>query len=126
MDKLGKEANVATGNAHGMDKVANEAKENGEENHFGYLFGIMVEKGSEYPEGDPRRYFKYRVVFQGNNVKDQTWDVALFNEMQSTPATLEASKIADIYSHASLDMTYKRKMWNKHIFKLNSEDLLCT
>ena len=80
------------------DKVADEAKEKGEEIHFGYLFGIMVEKGSEYPEGDARRYFKYRVVFQGNNVKDQNWDVALFNEMQSTPATLEASKIADIYS----------------------------
>ena len=72
---------------------------NGEQEvHFGYLFGIMVEKGSEFPEGDPRRYFKYRVVFQGNNVKDQNWDVALFNEMASTPATMEASRIADIYS----------------------------
>ena len=51
-----------------------------------------------YEPGDPRRYFKYRVVFQGNQVKDQNWDVALFNEMASTPATLEASKIADAYS----------------------------
>ena len=58
----------------------------------------MVEKGAEFPEGDKRRYFKYRVVFQGNNVRDQNWDVALFNEMASTPATLEASRIADIYS----------------------------
>ena len=58
----------------------------------------MVEKGSEFPSGDPRRYFKYRVVFQGNQVKDQNWDVALFNELASTPATMEASRIADIYS----------------------------
>ena len=80
------------------DTVADQARESGEEIHFGYLFGIMVERGSEYPEGDARWHFKYRVVFQGNNVRDQNWDVALFNEMQSTPATLEASKIADIYS----------------------------
>ena len=31
-------------------------------------------------------------------MKDQNWQVALFNEMQSTPATSEASRIADIYS----------------------------
>ena len=83
------------------DDVVRQAKSgpSGEQEiHFGYLFGIMVEKGSEFPEGDPRRYFKYRVVFQGNNVRDQNWDVALFNEMASTPATMEASRIADIYS----------------------------
>jgi hypothetical protein len=69
-----------------------------QEVHFGFLFGIMVEKGSEYPVGDERRYYKYRVVFQGNNVKDQNWDVAMFNELASQPATMEASRIADIYS----------------------------
>ena len=31
-------------------------------------------------------------------VKDQDWSVALFNEMASTPATLEASRISDFYS----------------------------
>ena len=31
-------------------------------------------------------------------MKDQDWHIALFNEMASTPATLEASRIADIYS----------------------------
>ena len=77
---------------------ANPHEEYGTEVHFGYLFGIMVEKGAEFEVGDPRRYFKYRVVFQGNNVKDQNWQVALFNEMQSTPATLEANRVADIYS----------------------------
>ena len=64
--------------------------------HFGYLFGFMVEKGAEFPEGDERRRWKYRVVFQGNNVRDQDWKTALFTDMQSTPATLEASRVADI------------------------------
>ena len=41
----------------------NPSEEHGSEVHFGYLFGIMVEKGAEFPENDPRRYFKYRVVF---------------------------------------------------------------
>ena len=80
------------------DTVAQQVQDDDTEIHFGYLFGIMVEKGAEFEEGDPRRYFKYRVVFQGNNVKDQNWQVALFNEMASTPATLEASRISDIYS----------------------------
>ena len=80
------------------DDVAAAARKSGTEIHFGYLFGIMVEKGSEFEPGDPRRYYKYRVVFQGNNVKDQNWDVALFQELASTPATLEASRCADAYS----------------------------
>ena len=31
-------------------------------------------------------------------MKDQSWDIALFNELASTTATLEASRTADIYS----------------------------
>ena len=50
----------------------------------------MVEKGSEFLENDERRYFKYRLVFQGNRVKVQNWATAMFNE--------KASRIADIYS----------------------------
>ena len=55
------------------DDVAAKAKGNNEEIHFGYLFGFMVIKGDEFEEGDPRRRWKYRIVFQGNNVKDQDW-----------------------------------------------------
>ena len=69
------------------DEVADEARCDNKEVHFGYMFGIMVEKGFEFPEGDERRYFKYRVVFQGNQVKDQNWEVAMFSETASTPAT---------------------------------------
>ena len=46
------------------DQVVKEAKAKppAEQVHFGYLFGIMVEKGSEFPEDELRQYFKYRVV----------------------------------------------------------------
>ena len=55
------------------DVVAEEARRNGEGIHVGFLFGLMVEKVSEFPEGDVRRYFKYRIVFRGNDAKDQNW-----------------------------------------------------
>ena len=50
------------------DDVASSARRAGNEIHFGYLFGCTVEKGAGLPEGDPRRKFKYRIVFRGNDV----------------------------------------------------------
>ena len=35
------------------DTVSKEAQKNDDEIHFGYLFGLMVEKGSEFDKGDP-------------------------------------------------------------------------
>ena len=57
----------------------------------------MVEKGFELPVGDPRRKYKYRVVFQGNNVVDQHWETAIFQDLGSSPASMEAGKMADAY-----------------------------
>ena len=37
------------------DDVAAYHRGRNEECHFGYLFGFMVIKGDEFPEGDPRR-----------------------------------------------------------------------
>ena len=34
------------------DDVATRARDNGYEINFGYLFGLMVEKGAEYEDGD--------------------------------------------------------------------------
>ena len=57
--------------------VAAEARRDGREIHMGRLFGICVEKAAELPKDDPRRKYKYRVVFQGNNVVTQNWEAAL-------------------------------------------------
>ena len=81
-----------------LDTVSAEARRGGKEIHFGYLIGFMVEKGSEYPDGDIRKQYKYRIVFRGNDVKDQSWEVAMFQEMATTPTTLEASRYADLLS----------------------------
>ena len=43
---------------------------------------------------------KGRVVFQGNRVTDEAWNAALFSELGSAPATMEAGKACDAYGCA--------------------------
>ncbi len=45
-----------------------------------------------------RRVFKYRVVLRGEDVRNQSFEVALFQEMVTTPTTLEASRYCDLQS----------------------------
>ena len=77
--------------------VAREAQRGNYELNFGYLFGICVERNSELPPLHPKRKFKGRVVFQGNRVTNQNWEAAIFSDMGSCPATMEASRAADFY-----------------------------
>jgi hypothetical protein len=85
--------------------VSAEAKSQNRTVHVGRVFGILVEKGSELPKGHPERKFKGRVVFQGNQVRDQSGDWALFEELSSAPATMEAGKAVDAYGCASGNTT---------------------
>ena len=78
-------------------QVAQDARKSGKVAHVGRIFDICVEKGSELQKGDPARKFKGRVVFQGNNVRDQNWEVAMFQDLSSCPATMEAGKACDFY-----------------------------
>ena len=42
-------------NPREWDSVAREAKANGDEVHFGTIYGFVVEKNSDLPKGDSRR-----------------------------------------------------------------------
>ena len=64
---------------------------------MGRIFDLCVEKGSELPKGHKARYFKGRVVYQGNQVKDEYGQAAIFNELSSSPSSMEASKAADAF-----------------------------
>ena len=64
---------------------------------MGMLFGFVVEKNPDLLADDPRRKYKGRVVFQGNNVVNQNWEAAMFQDLGNAPATMEASRIADCY-----------------------------
>ena len=65
--------------------------------HVGIIFEICVEKGSELDPSDPQRKYKGRVVFRGNDVRDQNNDWAIFNNMSSQPATMQAAKACMAY-----------------------------
>ena len=81
-----------------LDDVIREAKAKGETIHIGRVFGIAGIKGHELPEGHPQRKYKGRYVFQGNNVKDQDGNWAIFQELGASPASMEASKLVDFVS----------------------------
>ena len=95
--------------------LAREARRKGKDINFGYLFGICVEKGSELPEGHPNRKYKYRVVFQGNRVVNQDWEAATFEDLGSSPATLESSRACDMDVHPVT--TLRWRMQNRHMFR---------
>ena len=69
-------------------EVAEEAKAKGETIHVGSMHGMVMEKGSELQVTDPERYYKGRVVFLGDDVRDQNGNVAVFEDMASSPASL--------------------------------------
>ena len=68
--------------------------------HIGLVFGICVEKAYHLKRGDPNfhlRKFKGRYVYQGNNVRDEWQQHAVFQELSCTPASMEAAKATDAY-----------------------------
>jgi len=77
--------------------VADTARKSGEKVHVGRVFGIVVEKHPELPRGHPERRFKGRLVFQGNEVRDENSHYAISSDLSSSLATLEASKNVDAY-----------------------------
>lgn len=59
---------------------------------------VCVEKRSELPLGDIRQKFKYHVVFQGNGVVKQRWEMFIFQDLGSHPDCMEALQGADCYA----------------------------
>ena len=79
------------------DDVVAEAKKNKKEVHMARVHGICVEKNYQLPEGNPGRKFKGRGVLLGNQVKNQHWEAAFFQDLGNSPASFEASRWADFY-----------------------------
>ena len=77
--------------------VVKQHQEDGTKAHFGRIFEICSQKGSELPDGDPNKKWKGRSVFQGNRVADEYNDHAIFSELSSSPASMEAGKIMDVF-----------------------------
>jgi len=76
--------------------VRDSARWDGRRVHVGRIFGFVVEKNAELPDGDPRKKFKGRFVFQGNQVKDEEGLMATFQDLGSAPASMAAGKMIDV------------------------------
>ena len=79
------------------DDVVRKTKKNGKEVHMARIHGICVEKNYQLPNDNPSRKFKGRGVLLGNQVKNQFWEAAFFQDLGNSPATFEASRWADFY-----------------------------
>ena len=63
-----------------MTHFEREAKASGKEVHFGRVHELCFEKNPDLAPDNPARKFKGRVVFLGNQVRDQNWEMAMFQE----------------------------------------------
>ena len=79
------------------DDVVAEAKKSGKEVHMARIHGICVEKNYQLPKGNPNQKFKGRGVLLGDQVKNQFWEAAFFQDLGNSPATFEASRWVDFY-----------------------------
>ena len=77
--------------------VSAEAIRQGLKTHFGRIFEICSIMRDELPKGHPDRKWKGRSVFQGNRVSDEHNDHAIFSELGSSPASMEAAKVIDVF-----------------------------
>ena len=84
-----------------LEEVRREANKKGQTIHIRRIFPILVEENSELQENSPERKFKGLVVFDSSDVRDRDRQVALFQELSSPPATVQASKAADAYGSMS-------------------------
>ena len=75
------------------DDVRNEALKDGETVHFGDLMRLCFVKNSQL---DARmRKYKGRLVFRGDNVRDESGHLAVFSEQGTSASHLSAAKFLD-------------------------------
>ena len=79
-----------------LGAVKAKAVASGKKIHIGRIFELCVEKRSELPP--EQRKYKGRVVFQGNNVQDESGLAAVFSDQGSSASFISMSKMIDIIS----------------------------
>ncbi len=79
--------------------VSAEAKMNAERVQVARLAESCTTKGSEWAIQDKveDKDYKGRVVLLGDQVKDEAWEPAIFNDLGSAPVSMASGKFADYY-----------------------------
>jgi len=65
---------------------------------FAMIAELCFQKGSELEKGDPGQVYKGRHVLLGDQVKDNNFEAAQFQDLGSSPPTMMASKVLDAWS----------------------------
>ena len=76
-------------------KLVAEAKADNETIHFGELMRLCHVKHSELDAALTLRSYKGRIVFRGDNVKDESGFLAVFSEQGTSASHLAAAKFLD-------------------------------
>jgi len=91
--------------------VRAEARSTNTTVHMGMIAELCFQKASELEDGDPLKVYKGRHVFLGDQVKDQDFDYAVFNDLGSAPPTMEAARALDALSCSA---GYEQKQSDAH------------
>ena len=83
LDRLTSKGTFDWCTARESSDVPAEARASCEKIHIGLVFCIAGENHGELPDGDPFRIIKGRFVFQGNEVRDEIRDYAMFQNLGS-------------------------------------------
>ena len=78
--------------------VREEARKGGFDVHLGRTVELCYAIGAELAEDDEERKAKGRAVFLGDNVRDQDWQYAVFEDLGSAPPSIEAATVLDAFS----------------------------
>ena len=78
------------------DEVVAEAKRDKREVHTARAWNMCREELLA-TRGKPRRKFQGRGVLLGNQVKNQHWEAAFFQDLENSPASCKASRWADFF-----------------------------
>ena len=81
-----------------MEDVRREAQRPGTKVHFTRMAELIKEKNAGLPKGHPDRTIKGRCVLLGNMVKGENFESAVYAEVASAPAAIEAARTLDAYS----------------------------
>ena len=78
-------------------KTAAQARKEGKHVYVGNLLELVTQKHSELDDGDPNKVYKGRIVYRGDDIRDEFYDHALFGDIASAPSSMAASKVCDAW-----------------------------
>ena len=84
------------------NELLQQARESGRKIHVGQLMTIMSWKHAENPE---LKRLKARIVFRGDNVRDECGDYAIFQEIRVTPTSISGVNLNLLYGALSSHKT---------------------